>query len=96
MPGGGLEAEFLLALMTLAAEFVPAVEVEVAVFGDVLGEGLEGEMRGGVSEVGEEGGGLVMGGVVLEVGQEVIGDGDGAVEAGVFFDGREGLIVFEE
>ena len=58
--GGGLEAEFLLALMTLGAEFVPAVEVEVAVFGDVLGEGLEGEMRRGVSEVGEEGGGLVM------------------------------------
>ena len=84
------------ALWRLVAVVVLAVAVGVGVVGAGVGERWGWDRGVGGRGVREGGGGLVMGGVVLEVGQEVVGDGDGAVEAGVFFDGREGLIVFEE
>lgn len=67
--------------------------VAIAVFGDVFGEGLEGEVRGGEGDELEKWTVGVMGGVVHKAGDGVVGGGGGGggVVAGASV--RGGLVV---
>jgi hypothetical protein len=73
------ETEFFLFLEALFAEFVPADFVFAAVFGDIVFEGLEGPVRGGVGEV-EKGGAILIYLFFFEKLDGVVGVGVGGVE----------------
>src|SRR5690606_2603006 len=75
------------------AEFVPAVQVAVAVKGDVFGQGVEGEVGGDEGEVVEEGPVAVFGGVFLQAVNGVVGGGGGGVVAGFVFRDDDGDVV---
>ena len=60
------QAHLLLAGEAGGAHGLPAVEVLVSVFGDVLGKRVQGEVRGDVGDVLEERLVFVVGGVVLQ------------------------------
>lgn len=73
------EAHLGLAFMTLLADVVPAGEVGVAIGSDVLGGGVQWEMRNSESEICEEGLVLELDGVITEALNGEIGEGSGGI-----------------
>ena len=67
-------------MLTLTGD-IPAFGEAVFVFGDVVGKGVQGEVRGVRGEVEEEGVGGVVPRVLLKEADGVVGEGDGGVEA---------------
>ncbi len=87
------EAHFGLSLPAALADDVPAFVVAAFLGGDVGAGRVEREVGGGEAEIEEEGVGFVVGGVLVEEGDGVVGDVRGEIEVRVGFDGGEEFVV---
>ncbi len=94
--GAAHDSELQLAAVALGAHRVPARKVRVAVTRDVVGRGLQGEMRrreGEIREEGLPGTGL---GMLLQAADRVVGEGRRGVVAAARRDGRSGLVILDQ